>query len=171
MTTRSTLGTSTPLVEHVDGAHGLELAVRQRADRLVAVVRARSGEDRGNPHATLAEPPSHEDCVGDATAEDERACATVVVPGPPQRFHAGLGLHRLRELFRIEALVAPRNVLVVERILEPEVVEGDEASERDASSNVGGVGDAIVEEAEHVASVCAVRGRGQPEQEARLQRA
>lgn len=72
---------------------------------------------------------------------------------------------------RVEPAVAPREVVVVDVVLDADVAEGRQAAELDAAGDVGAVGDEVIEQAEDVGGVGvgAVRGRGQAEQECRIE--
>ena len=70
------------------------------------------------------------------------------------------------ERLGIEAAIAPRNVLVVDVVLDAEVVERRQPAELDAARDVGAIRDEVVEQAEDVRGVGAVRRRRQAEQEA-----
>jgi hypothetical protein len=156
------------LVEDVHGAHRVERAVAQAFDGRVAVVGAFGGEHGGHAETSGGEPVAHEDGVVDTGAEDQGALTGVVLPGAPQGLHALLGLGRRGELLGVEAMVAPRDVRVVDGVGDAEVVKRHEPRQRDAAADVGAIGHEVIEEAEDVGVVGAL-GRGrESQQEARL---
>jgi hypothetical protein len=91
-----------------------------------------------------------------------------VLPPPfPQTLHPAVGLDRCRERVRVEAPVPPRDVRVIDDVLQPEVRERHEPPGFDADVETGPEREVVVEQPEDVALVRAVRGRGEPEQESR----
>src|SRR5207248_1521514 len=82
-----------------------------------------------------------------------------------QRRHAGLGLRRLRERVGIEPAVSPRNVLVVDVVLDADVMEWRQPTEVDTAGDVGSIGNEVIEQTEDIRRVGTIRRRRQAEKE------
>src|SRR4051812_3066158 len=123
--------------------------------------------DCNDAYAATSEPGLDVLRVGDGRAKHERARRAMLSPSLPEPFHAALRLHGVGEGFGIEAAVPPRDVRVVDDVLQPEVCERDEPSGLDPRVQVRAEGEVVVEEPEDVALVRAIRRRGQTEQKSR----
>ena len=158
-------------VEHIDGAHRIEFATARVAR---APSRGRQNPRRRTPRPraglAFAQPLPHVHGVRDAAAEHQRSCARMLLPGTPEGLHPGFGLRRRRERLRIEASVPPRNVLVVDLVLDAEVVKRNEASKLDTARYSGREGNQVVEQTEDVRGIRAIRRGRQPKQEMRVER-
>ena len=156
------------LVEHIHRADRLEFAALQIRQRPFAVIRALTCVDRGDLDSFRPQPSAHEIGMGNAATEHERATTAVGPPRAPQRRHAGLGLRRLRERVGIEPAVTPRNVLVVDVVLDADVMEWRQATEVDTARDVGSIGNEVIEQTEDVRRVSTIRRRRQAEKERRI---
>lgn len=111
------------LVEHVDRTHGVETAGIERGQGGVAIVRALARKHGGDSHAPCPQPAADEDRVSNAAAEEQRTATGVCLPRAPQRLHSRFGLRGGRERVGVEPAVPPRDVLVVDVVLHPEIVK------------------------------------------------
>lgn len=92
----------------------------------------------------------------------------MLAPRAPQRLHARFGLRRLGQAVGVELAVAPRNVVVVDVVLDAEVVKRCEPFELDALGDPRAIRLEVIEQPHDVRGVGAIRRRGQAENEVRI---
>ena len=119
-------------------------------------------------HAPLPEPIPGKHGMPPRTAEDERATGRGGLPLGPEPLHAGSVFQGRFEQGRIEAAVAPGDLLEVDVVLEPPIPKRHERPLRDPVADRGLGREDVVEERSHVDAVGPL-GRGrEAEREAAL---
>ena len=156
-------------VEEIDHAEGLEFAIDEIGEAVAARIAAGAGEHGGGADLAAAEPVAGVERVAAGAAEDERAGIGIGLPCGPQAFHALAVFEFLLQRGGIEAAVAPRDLLEVHIVLEPEIVEGNQRAFRDAIADGGLPRQHVVEERCHVHAIGALRGGGEAEGEGGIQ--
>src|ERR1043165_4501328 len=71
-------------------------------------------------------------------------------------------------MFGIKPAIAPREVLVVDLVLDADIMERCQPAELNAARDIGSVRDEVIEQPEDVRRIRAIWRRGQPEQECRI---
>jgi hypothetical protein len=152
------------LVEEDDRADRAELPGCELRQRALSFRAAGTRVDRGDCNAPRGKPLPRAVGVRDRAAEDQRPLAAMVLSAAMETLHARLDLRGPREGFGIETAVSPRDRIVVDGIGEAEVAERRQMALDDPASEIGAVGEVVVEGSEDVAGIGAFGRRGQPEQ-------
>lgn len=153
------------LVEHVDRADDLQLAVAEAVERFGPGCGGGARVDGCGGDALLVEEGGHVVGVGDRAAEGEGACGA---PGPPlvERLVRPLaGLDRTGERLGVEAAVAPGDGLEIGDVAHAPVAERHEVALADAGDQVAVEHQVVAAEAEQVGAVHAFGGGGEAQQE------
>jgi hypothetical protein len=157
------------LAEQVDREDDLQAAVGEALQR-VAAAEARAAVHGGGRDAFALELVGHVLGVADRHAEGQRALLGAAAPLFQRVPGAGEGGQFVRELFRVEAAVAPGDLAVVDRLVpDAVVVERREQPGLDPGEQVAGEHEVVVAQGQDVGLVGAVRGGGEAEQEARFE--
>ena len=133
-----------------------------------AVPGARSGEHGLDPNTALAEPVTGESGMLDGATEDQGVGTRVLGPGGHSR-----SMRRCVCTAAASSAGSNRRFLqgigIVDIVAQAVVGERDQTLLLDADPQVRPVGDEVIEESEDVPLVGPIRGRGEPEQEGRIQ--
>jgi hypothetical protein len=162
-------GRSTPSLNRSTEKMTCRRAVGEPLQRVAAAQGRATVYGRGRDTVAL-ELVGHVLGVADRHAEGEGALLGAAAPLLQRVPRAGEGGQFVRELFRVEAAVAPGDLAVVDRLVpDAVVVERSEQSGLDPGEQVAGEHEVVVAQGQDVGLVGAVRGGGEPEQEARLE--
>ena len=145
------------------------LAALQPLERRGPRVGALAGVDRRGLHAGLDEEVAHEVGVALRDAEREGALPAALPPLVEHVLGPRPGRHRGRQRLFVEPGAAPRDVAVVDLVRHPIIMKGTQEPAGDALDQIAAVDEVLAAELEQVATIRALRGRRQAEQEAGLE--